>query len=264
MNRSTVRRTHSIHDAGRDTHPRCVRDLPDSHLASDLKSRQARHDRTRPEPRLVEPTPFFAAIVPAKNPVRLCLQDDGQKVLGWVAGTDNYQEPGLRHDRWRQAKLATIHVDKDNTFVWEYKLDKPTKVEFFVDNGFQLSSWLAEPHHHGRPGRRREGAERLLHRRSHRLPADAVAELRRLPPQVERGRRIRADRQRRSRRATRLAAEADQGVQDAKLTSDEHGKITGSYVFSDADALDTYTLKSPATRGRPRCCSASTASRRSG
>ena len=34
-----------------------------------------------------------------------------------------------------------------------------------------------------------------------------------------------------------------------QLTSDEHGKIIGSYVFSDADALDTYTLQIPGYKG---------------
>ena len=34
-----------------------------------------------------------------------------------------------------------------------------------------------------------------------------------------------------------------------KLTSDEHGKVVGSYVFTDADALDTYTLQIPGYKG---------------
>src|SRR5262249_23480543 len=49
-----------------------------------------------PMPRLAEPAPLFAEIVPAKNPVRMCLQDDGRKVLGWISGTIDYEGMPVR------------------------------------------------------------------------------------------------------------------------------------------------------------------------
>ena len=106
-------------------------------------SNPAKPDTTEPGPmpRIAEPTPLFAEIEPAKNPVRLSLQDDGHKVLGWVSGTDDFKgRPVYVTIDGDKQKRETIHVDKNNTFVWEYKLDKPTKVEFFVDNCY---SWLS-------------------------------------------------------------------------------------------------------------------------
>src|SRR5436305_11012761 len=98
-----------------------------------------------PMPRLAEPTPLFTEIEPAKNPIRLCLQDDGRKVLGWVSGTEELKgRPVYVTVDGNKAKRETVHIDKDNTFTWEYKLDKPTKVEFLVDNCYLPLPWIAD------------------------------------------------------------------------------------------------------------------------
>ena len=49
-----------------------------------------------PAPRLADAVPFFAEIEPAKNPVRMCLQDDGRKVLGELARLLRLQDVSVR------------------------------------------------------------------------------------------------------------------------------------------------------------------------
>src|SRR5262245_6347497 len=36
------------------------------------------------------PVPLFAETEPAKNPIRLHLQEDGRKIHGWVSGTEDF------------------------------------------------------------------------------------------------------------------------------------------------------------------------------
>ena len=151
-----------------------------------------------PMPRLAEPAPLFAEVEPAKNPVRLCLQDDGRKVLGWISGTTDYEgrrsasaQGDKNVGRGRDREGQHVHLGVQARQADPGDVPGPPRMEAG-----------APGHDHRGPGRGREGAERLLRRRSHRLPADAVAALRRVPAPAERGRRLRPDRQRRRSMST--------------------------------------------------------------
>jgi hypothetical protein len=69
------------------------------------------------------PTPLFAQTVPAKNPMRISLQADEQKVAGWISGTESYT--GKRVTVTVNGKSENLTVAQDNTFTWPYKIDKP-------------------------------------------------------------------------------------------------------------------------------------------
>src|SRR5579862_7091530 len=65
--------------------------------------------------------PLYAHVETAKNPVRLCLQDDGRKVLGWVAGKFDLAGRPVYITVKGNSKRETVTVAKDNTFTWSYK-----------------------------------------------------------------------------------------------------------------------------------------------
>src|SRR5689334_21371495 len=59
------------------------------------------------KPRPADPPPLYADIEPAKNPRRLCVQDDGRKVLGWVGGSEDFAGRRVRVlvDQKEEARL---------------------------------------------------------------------------------------------------------------------------------------------------------------
>ncbi len=199
---------------------------------------------TAPMPRLAEPTPLFAEIEPAKNPIRLCLQDDGRKVLGWVSGYEEFtgHEVRILVDKKEKARLE---VGKDNTFTYNYKFDKPTTVTVEVDKSWgrpleqtiTLAPAVAE----------KEPSVFFIVDRTAYRPTQALnfaGFLRKLnaagefEPIANTDVDVQLVSQRKQTKAFKM-----------RLTSDAHGKINGSYVFSDADALDTYTLQIPGYKG---------------
>jgi alpha-2-macroglobulin len=201
-----------------------------------------------PMPRVAEPTPLFAEIEPAKNPLRLCLQDDGRKVLGWISGTDDFKGwPVYVTIDGDKEKREAIHVDKGNTFVWEYKLDKPTKVGFHVTNGNRWLSWLADTITVAPAVAEKEPSVFFIVDRTAYRPTQSLnfaGFLRKLTAsgEFEPIANTEVDVQLVSQQKQTKAFKM-------RLTSDEHGKINASYVFSDADALDTYTLQIPGYKG---------------
>ena len=49
-----------------------------------MPHKQASSGEAEPSNPKAAPAPLYADIEPARNPRRLCVQDDGRKVLGWV------------------------------------------------------------------------------------------------------------------------------------------------------------------------------------
>lgn len=199
---------------------------------------------TLPTPRLAEPTPIFADIEAAKNPIRLCLQDDGRKVLGWVSGYEEFtgHRVTVMVDKKEEARLE---VGKDNTFTYEYKFDKPTTATFYVrkswgrplEQTITLAPAVAE----------KEPSVFFIVDRTAYRPTQALnfaGFLRKLnaagefEPIVNTDVDVQLVSQQKQTKAFKI-----------RLSSDAHGKINGSYVFSDADGLDTYTLSIPGYKG---------------
>ena len=84
---------------------------------------------TGPMPRLAEPASHFAEIEPAKNPIRLCLQDDGRKVLG-ISGLEELKGDQFTSRLTGTREAQTAHHRSDNTFTWKYLLheNRPGRV----------------------------------------------------------------------------------------------------------------------------------------
>lgn len=201
-----------------------------------------------PKPRLAEPTPLFASIEPAKNPIRLSLQDDGRKVLGWISGTWNLKgRPVYVTIDGDKSKRETIEVREDNTFLWEYKLDKPTKVGFLVDTCYLNLPFLVDTVTVAPATAEKEPSVFFVVDRTAYRPTQSLhfaGFLRRLTAAGEFEPVANADVD------VHLVSQQKQTKAfQTRLTSDRHGKITGSYVFTDADALDTYTLQIPGYKG---------------
>ncbi len=213
-----------------------------------MPSRQAVSNPSKteagPMPRLADPTPLFADIEPAKNPVRLCLQDDGRKVLGWVSGKIDYEGSRVRV-RVEENTVATLKLEKDNTFNWEYKFDKPTKATFQLLLGWKqnledtitLAPSVAEkePSVFFIVDRTAYRPTQSLHFAGFLRKLNAAGEF---EPIANTEVDVQLVSQQKQTKAFKI-----------RLASDEHGKVNSSYVFSDADALDTYTLQIPGYKG---------------
>jgi uncharacterized protein YfaS (alpha-2-macroglobulin family) len=214
--------------------------------------RQAASNPAKPEagpmPRVAEPTPLFADIEPAKNPIRLCLQDDGRKVLGWISGTSNLKgRPVYVTIDGNKDRRETIEVKEDNTFTWAYKLDKPTKVSFLVDTCYLLLPYLSDSITVAPSVGEKDPSVFFVVDRTAYRPTQSLhfaGFLRKLgasgefEPIANTEVNVHLVSQQKQTKAFQM-----------RLTSDEHGKIDGCYVFSEADALDTYTLQIPGYKG---------------
>lgn len=203
---------------------------------------------TLPTPRLAEPTPLFADIEAAKNPIRLCLQDDGRKVLGWISGTEELKgRPVSITIEGNKADREVVRVESDNTFTWKYKLDKPAKAEFNVDTGFVTLPSLKDTITIAPAIAEKEPSVFFVVDRTAYRPTQAInfaGFLRKLngagefEPIVNTDVDVQLVSQQKQTKAFKM-----------RLTSDDHGRVNGSYVFSDADGLDTYTLSIPGYKG---------------
>ncbi len=183
--------------------------------------------------------PLFAKTEPAKNPTQLCVQADEQKVVGWISGTRSYA--GEKVTITIDGKMDRVIVDKDNTFTWNYKIDKPvTATVALVCDGILQKIALT-------PATSQEPTVFFVVDRSAYRPSQTLhfaGFLRQLNAKGEfvplTARTV--DVQLASERKNTVAAKL-------KLDADEFGRVTGSYTFSDADALDNYTLSIPGYKG---------------
>ncbi len=204
-----------------------------------------------PAPRpAVDAVPLYAEIEPARNPTRLCLQDDGRKVLGWISGKFDLAERPVYITVNGASKRETIKVAKDNTFAWDYKLKVPTQVEFVVDTCYLSCPKLKEKITVAPALGAKEPTVFFVVDRTAYRPTQALhfaGFLRRLNAQGEFEPIANTDVD-----VELVSQQKQTKVFKARLTSDAAGKIGNSYVFSDADPLDTYTLRIPAFKGEAR------------
>jgi hypothetical protein len=173
--------------------------------------------------------PFFAGTEPAANPVRLCLLPDGRKVLGWISGkkTHTGREVTVQHG----AVTQTILVQRDNTFTWYHRVEQPADVAFSV--GALKESVRVEPQAAEKPS-----AFFVVDRTVYRpgQPLHFAAFLRacadgRFSPIPDKRVEVKIVSVKKKTTAAKL-----------KLTTDDFGRILGSYAFTQADALDDYAL----------------------
>jgi hypothetical protein len=188
---------------------------------------------------------------PAKNPIRLLLHDDGHQVVGWVSGgTDLAGQVVQIILPWTKGKRQEVKLDKGNTFAWPYKVAKPTTFHFSVrvrgaQNKTEIlqDSLTVTPLTDPEPSvffvvdRTAYRPTQTLHFAGFLRAMNAKGEFEPLP----------------NRKVTvELVAEKKQTrAFKIQTTSDDFGRITGSYTFQ-GDALDNYTLAVPGYKGTAR------------
>ncbi|MFO0876089.1 MAG: alpha-2-macroglobulin family protein [Gemmataceae bacterium] len=190
--------------------------------------------------------PIFTKPEPASNPTTLQLQADDRQVVGWISGTRSLAGTPvvIRLDGGRTERTQ---VDRNNTFTWNYRVSQTTTVSFSVreetSSGLPLtgslqlvpppagpepSVFLIVDRTAYRPGQQIHFAGFL---RTQKQDGEFV-------PLVKRAVDVELTSQRKGVKVAKL-----------KLTSDEQGRVVGSYRFTDADALDTYNLALPGFKG---------------
>ena len=198
------------------------------------------------ENRLRERAPLYPITQPAKNPERLTLISDANRVLGWLSGNTNHS--GAEATVTVGEKTATVRVDENNSFVWPYKVSKSTRAEFTIGKhkqtltltpGEQLapSVYFVADRSVYRPGQPLHfaGFLRQLDERGEFVPLASRAvevQLRRI------GSGEIADGDNGGAAAARKTTLANRW----HLTSDDSGRISGDYVFAEADPLGDYEL----------------------
>ena len=203
-------------------------------------------NRPRDKPRATTKT-SVRKTDPATNPTRLVLQDDGRKVVGWVSGAADLSGTVVHIAIAGEKTRKEIKLDRSNTFAWNYKVEKPTKVDFSVkiegnNQTLQDSLTVSKPVEETPSvffvvDRTAYRPTQTFHYAGFLRKLNAKGEFEPLPNrEVE----VELISEKKQTRAFKV-----------KTTSDSFGRIVGSYNIRD-DALDHYTLAVPGYKGTAR------------
>ena len=195
------------------------------------------------------PIPVYSEVVPATNPVRFCLQDDGRKVLGWVSGGIDFTGR-LVSVRVGGKLREEFKIEAGNTFAWDYGFDKPTEVAFDVLPGRAERMRLHESLTVTPAAAEKEPSVFFIVDRTAYRPAQPLnfaGFLRRLNARGDFEPIANSDVD-----VELVSQQKHTKIFKARLQSDANGKLGGSYTFSDSDPLDTYTLRIPGFKGEAK------------
>lgn len=184
--------------------------------------------------------PLFSATEPAKNASVMFLQPDENGVTGWIAGKKSYA--GQNVEVSSSFVIDSIPVNKDNTFRWNHKTPSPHTVWFThgpLVGKPRLDQLAARTKLVSAPVAGGPSiffvTDRSAYRPGHTLKFAAFVRKFSAVGEFEpiRDEEVMVDLTSNTRgtRATRM-----------KLRSDSFGRVVGQYTFSEADALDHYTL----------------------
>jgi uncharacterized protein YfaS (alpha-2-macroglobulin family) len=201
--------------------------------------------------------PLYSQTQAAKNPERLTLVADGRKVIGWISGTTDYA--GSEATVTVGTKTEKLRISEENSFAWEYQVEKNTRAEFtFRDHKQALTLTPREQ----LPSSVYFVVDRSVYRANQ--PLHFAAYLRRLDDRGEFVPLAKKTVEVELRRTAhfddgefdeqgRLRSQSKTTLANRwKLTSDDTGRITGSYTFIDADPLGDYELSIPEYAGSAR------------
>jgi len=183
------------------------------------------------------PPALYTEVEPARNPEKLTILVDPQKIVGWISGSTDHA--GAEVAIKAGGKTDTVKVEAGNTFTWPYKVARSTRAEFTVSKlrqtatltppeKPQASVFFVVDRNVYRPGQ-------LLHFAGFLRQLDEHGEF---VPLANKAVEVQLKTERKNTIANRW-----------KLISDEFGRLTGSYKFADADPLDTYHLSIPDYKG---------------
>ncbi len=195
-----------------------------------------RTDGARPEP----PAPsvpasgplFESDARPAANPTELSLLVDDRKVVGWLSGTRSLAGRSVTV-RAGDGARESVNIATDNTFVWNYRVDKPTRVSFTIGDHTRrvtVTPHAIEPSAYFVADRPVYRPEQTLHFAAFlRVPESPGAN--REKPLSGRAVEVRLESVKKGTVAARIP-----------LVSDDAGRVVGSYTFSRGDSLGQYRL----------------------
>ncbi len=208
-----------------------VTDPPGPDPTGGLRPPLATSDKPR------EGGPLFATTEPAANTPALVVLPDERGVRGWVAGTPNHA--GGRIHIKAGSREFEVAIGDDNTFAWAHTSAKPLPLALTlitIDGQKTLTARSTLP---ARPEGVRHTAfvvtDRSAYRPGHTLKfvayvhdtADGID----FKPRANQEFTVDLTSETRGTRAARL-----------KLRSDDAGRLTGQYTFTDADSLDHYRV----------------------
>src|SRR5205085_2841966 len=88
----------------------------------------ARHGDSFPGDGPARHQPLYPQTQPAKNPERLTLVSDAQKVVGWISGATDHAGSEVAVTIGKKTEM--VRIDQGNTFAWSYQVEKNTRAEF--------------------------------------------------------------------------------------------------------------------------------------
>ncbi|MHB9106760.1 MAG: alpha-2-macroglobulin family protein [Armatimonadota bacterium] len=182
----------------------------------------------------------FLSSKAAKNPVSLQLLVDEGKVVGWISGAKDYA--GRTVTIQCGDEKATETVGEGNVFTWKYAVKAPTaatvtfgdftqRVNLTPPTQLEPAAYFVVDRTVYRPGqkvqfavflRKRDAAGNFIPIRNEKVTVNINSERR------------------------------NAGVARLKMTSDDYGRITGSYTFGESEVLDAYRIFIPGYQGEAR------------
>jgi len=176
----------------------------------------------------------------AKNPASLQLLVDEVKVVGWISGAKDYAGRTVTIQSGNEKVTET--VGEGNVFTWQYAVKAPTTatvtfgdftqcVNLTPPTKLEPAAYFVVDRTVYRPGqqvqfavflRKRDAEGNFLPIRNEQVTLNINSE----------------------RRNTSVA--------QLKMTSDDFGRITGSYTFGESEVLDAYQLSIPGYQGEAR------------
>ncbi len=208
-----------------------ITDPPGPDPTGGLRPPLARSDKPR------ESVPLFATTEPAANAPALVVLPDERGARGWVAGTQNHA--GARINIKAGNREFEVAIGDDNTFAWAHTSAKPLPLALTLITIEGQKTLTARTTLPARPEGVRHTAfvvtDRSAYRPGHTLKfvsyvhdtADGID----FKPRANQEFTVDLTSETRGTRAARL-----------KLRSDDAGRLTGQYTFSDADSLDHYRV----------------------
>lgn len=180
-----------------------------------------------------ETQPIFDNTIPAETPVRLLLDSDHQKVVGWITGKTSFAGRDATIYSGDE-QIDVVQVERDNTFEWDLKERALEKVEVRIGNE------LSEPIRI----RQREQGQAFCYfvvDRSAYRPGQTIKFAGFLRGENSKGEFVPHP----EREVDVLLTSAEKGTKAAqlRLKSDDFGRIEGEYTFSQADSLGEYYLR---------------------
>ena len=176
-------------------------------------------------------------LVKAHNPVQLTVMVEPGQVLGWISGVAD--RTGAKVVVRLNGRNEETKVEPGNTFTWDYSVNKETLAEISVGDLRQTvklfpavkqapSSFFVLDRLVFRP-------TQTMHFAAFLRELDARSEFTPLANKEV---------------AVQLVSEKKKATAKKwTLTTDEAGKITGEYTFTDSDPLEAYTLSIPGYKG---------------